>query len=65
MTTGQLFAAGLFACTLALCVEIFPGAAAAVGADLSAAWRLLAFGVFLIAVGALTNAVSVRCGCSR
>ena len=65
MTTGHLLAAGLFACTLALCVQIFPAAAFAVGADVTAAWRLFAFGLFLIAVGALMTAAGSRCGCSR
>ncbi|MDZ7626936.1 MAG: hypothetical protein U5J99_00860 [Parvularculaceae bacterium] len=63
MTTGPLTAAGLFSCTLALIVQLFPNAAFSVGADVSAAGRLFAFGVFLIAVAALTTAAAQRCAC--
>lgn len=64
MTTGHLFAAGIFACTLALCIEMFPAAAFAAGADISAAWRLFAFGLFLIAAGALASAAGRHCRCA-
>lgn len=64
MTTGPLTAAGLFCCTLALIVQLFPNAAFSIGADISAAWRLFAFGVFLIAVAALTTAAASRCACA-
>jgi hypothetical protein len=65
MTTGHLFAAGLIACTLALFIQIFPAAAFAAGADVAAASRLLAFGLFLIGVGALASATGRGCGCPR
>ncbi len=63
MTTGHLNAAGLFACALALIIQLFPAAAFAAGADVSAASRLLAFGVFLIAVGAFASTAGRRCRC--
>ncbi|MFN0022826.1 MAG: hypothetical protein ACKVS5_02905 [Parvularculaceae bacterium] len=61
MTTGRLLATGLFCCTLALLVQLFPAAAFAIGADVGAAWRLFAFGVFLIAVAALMTAAGGQC----
>jgi hypothetical protein len=63
MATGHLLTAGLFCCTLALIVQLFPMAAFSLGADVSAAWRLFAFGAFLIAVAALMTAASARCHC--
>lgn len=65
MTTGHLLAAGLLASTLALCVQLFPAAAFAAGMDVAAAGRLLAFGLFLIAVGSLGPAAGRRCACPR
>ncbi len=62
MTTGQLLATGLFLCTLALLVQLFPAAAFSIGADVGAAWRLFAFGVFLISVAALMTAAGGQCG---
>lgn len=65
MATGQLLTAGLFCCALALMAQIFPMAAFAAGADVTAAGRLFAFGVFLIAVAALMTAAGKSCGCAR
>lgn len=65
MATGRLLTAGLFCCALALLVQLFPMAAFSLGADVSAAWRLFAFGVFLISVAALMTAASARCGCVK
>ncbi len=65
MATGHLLTAGLFSCALALIVQLFPMAAFSLGADVTAAWRLFAFGVFLIAVAALMTAAATRCGCAK
>lgn len=65
MTTGHLSAAGFLACAVALLIQLFPAAAFAAGADVSAASRLLAFGIFLIAVCALASGAHWRCGCSH
>lgn len=65
MATGHLLTAGLFCCALALIVQLFPMAAFSLGADVTAAWRLFGFGVFLIAVAALMTAAATRCGCAK
>ncbi len=62
MTTGQLLWAGLACCIASLCVQLFPAAAYALGVDLGAAWRLFAFGVFLIAVASLMTSLGGRTG---
>lgn len=63
MATGQLLTAGLLCCALAMLVQLFPAAAFSLGADVSASWRLFAFGVFLIGVAALMTAAAARCRC--
>jgi len=65
MAIGHLLTVGLICCALALIVQLFPMAAFAAGADVTAAWRLFAFGVFLIAIAALMTAAGHRCGCNR
>lgn len=65
MATGHLLSAGLFCCALALMIQLFPMAAFTLGADVTAAWRLFAFGVFLIGVAALMTAAAARCGCVK
>lgn len=65
MATGHLLTAGLVCCALALMVQLFPMAAFSLGADVTAAWRLFAFGIFLIAVAALMTAAGARCSCPR
>ena len=65
MATGHLLSAGIFCCALALVAQLFPMAAYAIGAEVAAAWRLFAFGVFLIAVAALMTAAGARCGCAK
>lgn len=62
MTTGQLLWAGLACCIAALAVQLFPGVAYAIGADLGATWRLFGFGVFLIAMASLMTAAGGRRG---
>lgn len=62
MTTGQLLWAGLVCCIVALCAQLFPFAADAIGVDLGASWRLFAFGIFLIAVASMLSAVGGRSG---
>jgi len=60
MATGQLLTAGLFCCALAMLVQLFPAAAFSLGADVSASWRLFAFGVFLIGVAARISGAPVK-----
>ncbi len=62
MTTGQLLWAGLACCISALFVQLFPAAALALGVDLSAASRLFAFGVFLIAVASMLEGLGGKTG---
>ncbi|MEZ5892518.1 MAG: hypothetical protein R3C58_05145 [Parvularculaceae bacterium] len=52
-TVNNLIAMGVACCALALAVQVFPAAAASLGADPGASWLLFGFGVFLILVGAL------------
>ena len=44
---------GVISSLAALAWQVFAGAADAAGVDLDAAWRLIAFGLFLITVAAL------------
>lgn len=53
MTTGQMLWAGLCCSVASLVIQLFPGAAFALGVDVGATWRLFAFGIFLIAVAFL------------
>ena len=46
---------GLCCCIAALAIQVFPGAAFALGADVSAAWLVFIFGVFLIIVSTLIS----------
>lgn len=54
--SGALLRTGLVSCLAALFMQIFPTAAAAAEIDLGATWRLFAFGLFLISVGAFVDA---------
>jgi hypothetical protein len=54
MTTAHLSWTGIICCLAALVLQLFPGAAYAAGVDIDALWRVFAFGVFLLALSALT-----------
>ncbi len=55
MSATALTWAGLSCSLAALAIQVFPNAAFRMGIDVGAAWLMLGFGVFLIAVSVALN----------
>lgn len=54
MTTAHLSWTGVICCLAALALQLFPGFTDAAGVDVDALWRVFAFGLFLLALSALS-----------
>ncbi|VAW05502.1 hypothetical protein MNBD_ALPHA05-170 [hydrothermal vent metagenome] len=52
MSMNNAFWVGLGCCLAALAIQVFPGAAFRIGVNVSAAWLVFGFGVFLILMSA-------------
>ena len=54
MAFQKLVWVGLACCLVALAIQVFPQAAFHAGADARASWLVFVFGIFLIAIAAIT-----------
>ncbi len=55
MAAEKLIWVGLICCLCALAIQTFPNFAFHIGVEISASWRVFAFGVFLILISTLSR----------
>ncbi len=55
MPMNNAFWVGLVCCLVALAIQVFPDAAFRAGVNVSAAWLVFGFGVFLILMAAVLS----------